>query len=488
MGRCVLLIFTFMVLSVGLERGRTSDGGGAGTTGEAPMDRAEKEALYSAIRGFVGDWWNGSYLYPDPCGFTPIQGVSCDLFGGQWYVTSLNIGPVHENSLNCSAKPLFSSQLFDLKHLKSLSFFNCFVYDHQTLPPDSYWDGLSGSLESLEIRTNPGLTGGIPSSFGRLLGLWSLVIIENGLNGTVPTNLGDLAGLKRLVLAGNRFTGPIPNSFGGLTKLLILDMSSNSLSGPLPPSIGSMASLLKLDLSNNMLHGDLPSDLGNLRSLTLLDLRNNSFSGGLIPSLHMMESLEELALSRNPIGGDIGVLDWQKFKGLAVLDLSGMGLTGEIPEAFSQLEKIRFLGLSDNILSGALPPKLETLPCLSALYVNGNNLSGEIKFSTGFYDRMGWRFGAWDNPNLCYPAADLGPNGSRMPHRVRPCGHEEEKEVVRDPSISGGKGLGADGGDSGGNSHFLPILGFSNNGADGFQCSNFWVHVLLLAVVSSFLE
>lgn len=39
----------------------------------APMEKTEKEALYSAIRGFVGNWWNGSALYPDPCGWTPIQ-------------------------------------------------------------------------------------------------------------------------------------------------------------------------------------------------------------------------------------------------------------------------------------------------------------------------------------------------------------------------------------------------------------------------------
>lgn len=37
------------------------------------MEKKEKEALYSAIEGFVGKGWNGSDLYPDPCGWTPIQ-------------------------------------------------------------------------------------------------------------------------------------------------------------------------------------------------------------------------------------------------------------------------------------------------------------------------------------------------------------------------------------------------------------------------------
>lgn len=40
---------------------------------KAPMEKAEKDALFSTIQGFVGNWWNGSDLYPDPCGWTPIE-------------------------------------------------------------------------------------------------------------------------------------------------------------------------------------------------------------------------------------------------------------------------------------------------------------------------------------------------------------------------------------------------------------------------------
>jgi len=39
----------------------------------APMEKAERDALFSTIQGFVGNWWNGSDLYPDPCGWTPIM-------------------------------------------------------------------------------------------------------------------------------------------------------------------------------------------------------------------------------------------------------------------------------------------------------------------------------------------------------------------------------------------------------------------------------
>ncbi|KAJ7943226.1 piriformospora indica-insensitive protein 2-like [Quillaja saponaria] len=173
-----------------------------------PMKKTEQEALYSSIQGFVGNWWNGSDLYPDPCGWTPIQGVSCDLFDGSWYVTALNIGPVHDNSLGCARNVQFRSQLFKLKHLKTLSFFNCFVSSqgHPIPIPTKNWEKLAGSLESLEFRSNPGLIGKIPLTFGLLYKLQSLVLLENGLSGEVPSNIGSLINLKRLVLAGNWFT------------------------------------------------------------------------------------------------------------------------------------------------------------------------------------------------------------------------------------------------------------------------------------------
>ncbi|KAL8258134.1 hypothetical protein R6Q59_030175 [Mikania micrantha] len=378
------------------------DGEYEGVDGGAPMVETEQEAVYSAIQGFVGTGWNGSDLYPDPCGWTPIQGVSCDVFDGFWYVTDLNIGSFQENSLSCASNAKFTPQFFKLKHLKSLAFFNCF-----SKPPIAFdsgnWSAFSSSLESLEFRSNLGLTGPIPTTFGHLKKLQSLVLIENGLSGGLPDNIGNLRHLKRLVLSGNRFVGKIGDNYGYLSELLIMDLSRNSLSGRLPLTFGGLTSLLKLDLSQNQLEGNIPSEMRNLKNLTLLDLSNNKFSGGLTKSIQEMSSLQELVLSRNPLGGDLMNIEWQNLQGLMVLDLSSTRLSGEIPESISQMKRLRFLGLGHNNLSGILTPKLVELPNLSSLYVYGNNLKGELKFTQGFYNKMGRRFGAWNNSNLCFP-------------------------------------------------------------------------------------
>ncbi|KAH6802133.1 Leucine-rich repeat family protein [Perilla frutescens var. frutescens] len=394
---------------------------GEGESVAAPMKRAELKALYSAVQTFVGKWWNGSDLYPDPCGWTPIEGVSCDLFDGFWYVTELSIGSVHDNSLNCAQDADFSPNLFALRHLKSLSFFNCFAASrHYPISiPTQDWGVLAASLESVEFRSNPGLTGRIPASFGELKSLRSLVLVENGLTGELEACLGNLIQLERLNLAGNSFVGRIPGSFGGLKHLLILDLSRNSLSGPLPLSFGGLVSLLKLDLSRNKLQGLIPENLGSLKELTLLDLSNNRFRGGVTKSLQNLQLLQELVLSNNPIGGGLMKLEWENMKSLAALELSNASLTGGIPESIGRLKGLRFLGLNDNKLTGCIPSNLATLPNVGAMYLHGNNLTGELTFPGMFYGKMGRRFGAWDNPNLCYHAVVMPT--SVVPKGVKQC-------------------------------------------------------------------
>ncbi|XP_061347836.1 piriformospora indica-insensitive protein 2-like [Gastrolobium bilobum] len=156
--------------------------------------------------------------------------VSCDLFNGFWYVTDLNIGPIHENSLSCAKILEFRPQLFELKHLKALSFFKLFESQHrnQVTIPKGNWEKLAGSLESLEFRSNTGLIGLIPSSFGVLMNPQSLVLLENGLTDEIPPDIGNLNKLKKHVLAVNYFTGKIPDVFSALTELLIFDLSRNS--------------------------------------------------------------------------------------------------------------------------------------------------------------------------------------------------------------------------------------------------------------------
>ncbi|KAE8663390.1 putative Membrane lipoprotein [Hibiscus syriacus] len=227
----------------------------------SPMVKEEQEALYGAIQGFVGNFWNGSDLYSDPCGWTPIQGVYCDLVDGFWHIIVLNIDPFPSST---------ASSHLEIIPLPSL--------------PQTGKDPQT-TLESFEFRSYEGLIGEIPSFIGSLKKLQSLVLLVNGLTGDLPIELGNLVNLRQLVLAGNKFIGHVLPSLAGLTKLLIMDLSRNNLSGPLELSIGSnFTSLLKLDLSNIGLEGKIPEGIRRLKNATLVDLGRNKFSGGLTSS------------------------------------------------------------------------------------------------------------------------------------------------------------------------------------------------------------
>ncbi|RLN21888.1 hypothetical protein C2845_PM07G04340 [Panicum miliaceum] len=421
------------------------DGGGsdapaaaAAAAATAPMEEKERAALYAAIEGFVGKGWNGSGLYPDPCGWSPIQGVSCDLFNGLWYPTAISIGPVLDNSLQCAPDARFSPQLFDLRRLRTLSFYSCFPASNPAAIPAASWEKLSGSLETLEFRTNPGVAGAIPASLGRLASLQSLVLVENNLTGPVPAELGALLKLRRLVLSGNGLSGPIPATLGNARhdELLIVDLSKNHLTGSLPSSLGGLRGLLKMDLSNNLLQGSIPPELGGLRNLTLLDLRNNSLTGGLPQFVQGMASLQDLLLSNNPLGGSLPPSGWERLGDLATLDLSNAGLTGAIPESMAALAGLRFLALDHNRLTGPVPARLAQLPNLGALYLNGNNLTGALEFAPGFYQRMGRRFASWDNPGLCYNVAAV--DAAHAPSGVVVCKDLQEPGAPRDGAEEGG--------------------------------------------------
>lgn len=373
--------------------------------------------------------WTNSYSFFSHA--LELQGVYCDVFDDElWYVVGLSIGPVVENSLDCSPDTKFTSSLFNLSRLKTLAIFDCFTSSHHTTTiPPLMWNKLASSLETLELRSNPGLVGRIPPAIGQLNNLQSLVLVENSLSGQLPEELADLSRLKRLSLEGNEFSGHIPQSLGcNMSHLLILDLSRNNLSGSIPSSIGNLPSLLKLDLSNNNFYGVIPKELGNLKNLTLLDLRSNNLSGGLLAQpLQEMASLQDLLLSDNPnAGGSLAEFKFGSMKNLTSLDLSRMGLDGVIPESIAELRKLRFLALDNNQLCGSVPAKLEALPSLLSLRLNDNDLAGELEFSEEFYRRMGRRFASWSNPRLCYRGG-----GVYAPHGLNQCRIGKKDHVMR---------------------------------------------------------
>ncbi|TXG73066.1 hypothetical protein EZV62_001645 [Acer yangbiense] len=242
------------------------------------------------------------------------------------------------------------------------------------------------------------------------------------ISSRVLTPLLGVTSLMILDISSNYIMGEIPgHAFANLTKLVDLDMKQNNFTGSIPPQVFGLRSLRvfssepeELSLEENRFGGNIPEEIGNLSKLQRLSLRGNSFVGG-IPSSHV--SLKELqfdiTLKKLFLGGNnnltwnnnnnakivpkcmLSQLSMKSFglsgkipgwisthKSLVFLDLSENQLQGPFPEWLAEMD-IRSIFLSDNNLSGSLPPRLFQTLRLSVLSLSRNNFSGELPENVG---------------------------------------------------------------------------------------------------------
>ena len=120
--------------------------------------------------------------------------------------------------------------------------------------------------------------------------------------------------------------------------MVVLALSYNDLSGPIPRELAENRNLSQLYLHDTDVSGAIPAEFGNL------PLRNLTISG-------------------NP--GVTGHIPWQLGKntssndhpGLQVLNLYSNNLEGRIPWQLGRFGKIQQFALSNNRLTGEIPPR-----------------------------------------------------------------------------------------------------------------------------------
>lgn len=295
--------------------------------------------------------------------------------------------------------------------------------------PLADWYGVTtdatGRVTVLDLYLN-GLHGEIPSELATLFRLTELDLRDNRLRGRIPPQLGNLPNLKVLDISYNILRGGIPPELGRLDNLEVLRISDNLLiRGEIPPELGNLSNLKELDLGYNELSGEIPPEFGKLRNLRVLKYGGNAI-GGCIP--HQLEyvfpdykstsfcapdpsptpvpsfdsSTDRAALvalyqatngpnwKRNdnwltdaPLVQWFGVRAGYENGRVYDLSLSDNGLSGELPPELGNLDQLRFLSIVNDELSGKLPPELGNLTNLHSLVLYNNKLSGQLPPALG---------------------------------------------------------------------------------------------------------
>ena len=301
-------------------------------------------------------------------------------------------------------------------------------YSSRSIPAISSWAGedRSGDVIGLYLGQNR-LTGQLPAALADLSKLQALSMEANLLSGPIPAQLGDLASLQLLDLSGNQLTGPIPPGLGNLSNLQGLWLGSNQLNGPIPPDLARLTNLKSLSLGENSLVGEIPAELGELAYLRELGLGGNRFTGCVPAALAAILTEPEFKYVGLPACGDAPQLvpatgdpaddraalialfnitggpNWTRNKNWAtdkplqdwenvttdshgrvmILDLSENGLTGSLPPEMGKLTNLRELWLYGNLLGGSLPPELGRLANLRVMVIRQNQFSGPVPDELG---------------------------------------------------------------------------------------------------------
>ncbi|KAJ6766686.1 RECEPTOR PROTEIN KINASE TMK1 [Salix purpurea] len=213
---------------------------------------------------------------------------------------------------------------------------------------------------------------------------WNLVVCSdekrelqyNNISGNLPS-LNGLSSLQVILLSNNKFTSVPSDFFAGLSSLQSVEIDNNPFSNwVIPESIQSASGLQNFSANSANISGSIPSFFGPdaFPGLTILRLAFNDLEGGL-PASFSGSQVQSLWLNGQKLSGGINVIQNMTF--LREVWLHSNGFSGPLPD-FSGLKDLESLSLRDNSLTGPVPESLVNLESLKVVNLSNNLLQGPM--------------------------------------------------------------------------------------------------------------
>lgn len=240
---------------------------------------------------------------------------------------------------------------------------------------------------------NNNITGELPTSIENMASLLTLNLAENDIEVDIGY-LAFLTNIQALFLQGNRVYGQLGDWIQiQWPKIEVLDLSDNLILGPLPDTLFRHPSLVIVDLHNNQFSGPLLIDEGSqLSTIMFLALQENQLSGPISPFISYMTNLNHLDLSSNLLNGAIPEAMFT-LPGLVYLFLAYNNFEpGAIPVSIGGMASLVDLSLKKTNRIGQIPNTIGQLSKLVLLDLDDNLLTGEIPESIGGMDNLTFLF------------------------------------------------------------------------------------------------
>ncbi|RDX94215.1 Protein STRUBBELIG-RECEPTOR FAMILY 3 [Mucuna pruriens] len=157
-------------------------------------------------------------------------------------------------------------------------------------------------------------------------------------------------------------------------------LNGANLGGELGDSLGSFVSIRAIVLNNNHIGGSIPSSLPV--TLQHLFLSDNQFTGSIPASLSTLTELTDMRNTRcvsvsYAIDQSVGT-HFKLFFNHMYIKLNGDYFSFITHKTYLVNHKLLCRDLSNNNLSGELPPSMENLSVLTSVHLQNNNLSGTL--------------------------------------------------------------------------------------------------------------
>jgi Leucine-rich repeat (LRR) protein len=150
-----------------------------------------------------------------------------------------------------------------------------------------------------------------------------------------------------LDLSYNNFSTSFPTVVYNCSSLEYLDLSNNAFDGQLTADLNSLSAKLEhLNLSSNRFTGKILASIGKFPMPKSLILDTNNFDGSYpARNISNLANLQMLTLAENPFLPAPVPVEFGKLTRLTYLWLSGMNMTGELPESLSSLTELTLLAM-----------------------------------------------------------------------------------------------------------------------------------------------